>query len=93
MNIQEMMKQAQKAQKEILAKQKQLNETEFVFEKQGIKIVMFGNRRIKSVEINEVLIDPDDKETLEDLIILAINDAMEELDEKHESIMPKGLGF
>ncbi|WGI36319.1 YbaB/EbfC family nucleoid-associated protein [Mesomycoplasma lagogenitalium] len=93
MNIQEMMKQAKKMQQEIANKQDKLNSTEFTFEKQGVKLVVLGNRQIKSIEINEVLVDPDDKEMLEDIIILTINEAIKELDKKHDELMPKGMGI
>ncbi|VEU59380.1 YbaB/EbfC family nucleoid-associated protein [Mesomycoplasma neurolyticum] len=91
MNIQELMKQAKKMQKELSKKQDDLKEKEFTFSKQGIDIVMYGDRQIKSLTINPVLIDPEDKETLEDLIIITINEALKELDKKHDELLPKGV--
>ncbi|WP_033161050.1 YbaB/EbfC family nucleoid-associated protein [[Mycoplasma] collis] len=91
MNIQELMKQAKKMQKDLAKKQDELKEKEFSFSKQGIELVLYGDRQIKSLNINPALIDPEDKETLEDLIIITLNEALKELDEKHDELLPKGV--
>ena len=88
MNINAMMQQAKKMQAEIEKAQKELGSKEFVVEKQGIKITFLGNRKIKSVEINKILIDPDDKEILEDMVMIAINEVNEIIDKEFEKIQP-----
>ncbi|UWD33936.1 YbaB/EbfC family nucleoid-associated protein [Mesomycoplasma molare] len=94
MNIQAMMKQAKKMQEEYTRKIKELNETVFELEKQGIKIEMYGDRTLKSINIHQALVDPEDKETLEDVIILAINELIAKINEKHEQSAPSsGMGL
>lgn len=92
----EMLKRLRKMQSELEKKQKEFNEKEFVVEKQGVKIVAFGNKKIKSISIDEVLIDPEDKELIEDLIVVAWNELIDEIEEAEEELapaMPNGLPF
>ncbi|MGZ9428517.1 YbaB/EbfC family nucleoid-associated protein [Mycoplasma sp. 480] len=88
MNIQEMIKQAKKMQESYTKKLNELNSTVFELEKQGIKLEMYGDRTLKSINVHEALIDPEDKETLEDVIILAINELVEKINKKHDEIAP-----
>ncbi|QJR44072.1 YbaB/EbfC family nucleoid-associated protein [Mycoplasma miroungirhinis] len=93
MNIQEMLKQAKKMQNEMEIKEKEIAKKEFVVEKMGITLTVLGSRKLKSIKINNALIDPDDPETLEDLIIVAFNDAMETIDNAYDEItksLPQG---
>ncbi|QJG67202.1 YbaB/EbfC family nucleoid-associated protein [Mycoplasma phocoenae] len=97
MNINEMLKQAKKMQSQMELKEKELQKKEFVIEKLGITLTLTGDRKLKSVKINENLIDPEDPETLEDLIIVAFNEAMDkinmEFDELTNSIPTGSLPF
>ena len=90
MNINVMMQQAKKMQAEMERAQKILEAKEFVVEKQGIKINFLGNRKITKVELNKILVDPDDKEILEDMIMIAMNEANEMIDKELEKIKPSG---
>ena len=92
MNINAMMQQAKKLQEEMEKSKKELASQEFKVEKQGVTLVVLGNRRIKSIDINEVLIDPEDKEMIEDLMIIAFNDAMDLIDEKESEMAPSVPG-
>jgi DNA-binding YbaB/EbfC family protein len=75
-----MMRQAQKMQEEMKKIQEQLENTEVAGESASGKIKVITNCRnnIKSVNIDPLLItnDPEDLETLQDLILLAVNDAL-----------------
>ncbi|NQZ29437.1 MAG: YbaB/EbfC family nucleoid-associated protein [Mycoplasmatales bacterium] len=93
MNINAMMQQAKKMQAEMEAKQAELNKKEFLIEKQGISIVIMGDRTIKSVKINEALVDEDDVETLEDMVIIAMNAANAKIDEEQAAISPQQAGM
>ncbi len=86
MNINAMMQQAKKMQADMEAKQKELDAKEFTIEKQGVTIIIKGDRTIQSVKINEFLIDPDDAETLEDMIVIAINAANAKVTEEEDKI-------
>ena len=96
MNINAMMAQAKKLQAEMEKSKAELDAKEFKVEKQGITVVVLGNRKVKSIDINEILIDPDDKEMLEDLVIIAINEANELIDaasENSKSAAMPGMPF
>ncbi len=80
MNIQQMMKQAKKMQEKITKSKMELSQKEFVIKKQGVNVTILGNRKIKAINLDDALIDPDDKELLQDIIILAINEANELID-------------
>ena len=58
----------------------------FEFEKQGIKLVINGALEIQTLDINKFLIDPEDKETLQDLVMLTMNQAIEEILKKKKEI-------
>ncbi|WP_369085944.1 YbaB/EbfC family nucleoid-associated protein [Metamycoplasma spumans] len=89
MNINEMLKNAKRLQAQVEKEEKEIAGMEFVVEKQGIKVVMNGNRKIKSIEINEALIDPDDPELIQDLVMIAVNEAIEVVDQKYEELNSK----
>lgn len=89
MNINLMMQQAKKMQAEMEQQKKILDKKEFVVEKQGVTVTIFGSKKIKSIVIDEILVDPDDKDLLEDLMVIAINDALEQIDEEIEANTPK----
>ena len=86
MNIAAVMAQAKKMQAKRDKEIKVLHETEFKIEKQGVTVVIMGNRRIKNIDMHEALVDPEDKETLQDLTIIAINEAQELIDIEEKKI-------
>ncbi len=90
MNIQMLMQQAKKMQKDMAKKQKEFNDKEFSIENQGIALKMSGEKKILSINIDEILIDPTDIETLNDLLQITINQLMEKIDIELNSLMPKG---
>ncbi|GEK35657.1 YbaB/EbfC family nucleoid-associated protein [Kurthia sibirica] len=88
-NMNNMMKQMQKMQKKMVEAQSEL-ETE-VFEGTAsnglVKVIITGKKEIKEVVINPEIVDPDDVELLQDMIIIATNDAIKKMDEKTNSTM------
>lgn len=97
-NMQGMMKQVQKMQKEMVEAQEKLNETEFtgVATNELVKVVFTGNRRMKDIQIQEGVVDQDDTEMLQDLLMMAVNDALTKIDTESEKTMgkyTKGLPF
>lgn len=97
-NMQGMMKQVQKMQKEMGETQEKLNETEFTGSSTNdlVKVVFTGNRRMKDIQINDEVVDPEDTEMLQDLIVMAVNDVLEKIDTESEKTMgkyTKGLPF
>lgn len=89
MDFNKMVAQARKIQSSIEKKEKEFDESIFTFEKQGIKLVIKGNCEIVSLDINEIIVDPEDKETMQDLIIVTINEATRDILEKKKNIKDK----
>ncbi|SYV97875.1 YbaB/EbfC family nucleoid-associated protein [Mycoplasmopsis edwardii] len=87
----EFIKRLKNMQKELENKQAELEEKEFVVEKQGIKITALGSREIQNIELDEALIDPDDKELLQDLLVVALNELFEQIQEAHNDLAPTNL--
>lgn len=90
-NMQGMMKKMQKMQKEMKQAQDELNATEFVGAANGelVKVTFTGDKRMKAIAIDPEVIDPEDSEILGDLILLATNDALEQIDVQTEKVMGK----
>ena len=90
MNMQALMKQAQKLQQDMLKAKEELDNTEFIGESSFVKVVVKGNKQLVSVKISSPeSIDKEDIEMLEDLILIATNDAMKKVDEETERKMGK----
>ncbi|MFA7699008.1 YbaB/EbfC family nucleoid-associated protein [Mycoplasmopsis synoviae] len=85
----EFLKRMRKIQAEYEVKQKEIEKKEFVVEKQGITLVMLGTFKLKSLKIDEALIDPEDKELLEDLISLTLNEAIDLVNEEIDKLSPQ----
>lgn len=93
MNIQAMMKQAQKLQEQMNAAREEIRNTEVEGSAGGmVTVTMTGDKRVTGVSINPAAVDPDDVEMLEDLIVAAINAAAEKADELSAELMPAGMG-
>ena len=100
MNMQQMMAQAQKMQRELKKAQAELAQKEFVVSKGGaLTVTVYGNKQVKSVNIDADAFDADNKDMVEEMIALAINEALEKIDEEAEAIneritgQPGGFGF
>ena len=94
-NLGQLMKQAQKMQADMENAKAQLSATEFESVVGGgmVKVVMLGNRTMKAIEIKPEIIDPDDKEMLEDLILAGVNDALAKIAQKEAASMPSMPGM
>lgn len=81
-NMQGMMKQMQKMQKKMAEEQEKLKEETVEGTAGGgmVKVVMNGHKEVMDVEIDEEVVDPDDVDMLQDLIVAAINEAMNKAD-------------
>lgn len=91
MDFNKMMAQAKKMQAEMDKLKKDLDNKIFEFEKQGIKLKINGKLEITFLDINEFLIDPDDKETLQDLIVITLNEALEQISVERNKIKNKAM--
>lgn len=90
-NMQNMMKQAQKMQKEMMKEQELLKEKEFTGQSTNdyVKVIFSGDRKMKDIQIEEAVIDPEDGEMLQDLILMAVNDALDKIEKETEQTMGK----
>lgn len=96
-NMQGMMKKMKKMQQEMEKAQAQLAQSEFVGKANDdlVQITMTGDKRVARVAIKEAIVDPDDVGMIEDLIQIAVNDAITQVDAEEERVMgkyTKGLG-
>jgi len=88
-NMQAMMKQAQKMQRDMEKKQEELaNRTLEVTSGGGaITVVVSGKRELKSIKIDPSVVDADDVEMLEDLVMSAVNEGIRQADELQQKEM------
>ena len=88
MNMQAMLKQAQKMQKDMVKTQEEINAKIFNGESSFVKVELKAGNVI-SIKIDSDSLDKDDIEMLEDMLIVAINDAKGKYDKEMESKMGK----
>lgn len=93
-NMQAMIKQAQKMQEDMAAKQEELEAREYDVSAGGgvINVKINGKKEILSVKIAPEVVDPDDIETLEDLITAAVNEAVKKVEAVSSEEMQKITG-
>ena len=77
-NMQQMLKQAQKMQQDMAALQEDIEQREFTAESGGgaVSVTVDGKHTVKEIKIKPEIVDPDDVEMLEDLITVAVNEAI-----------------
>lgn len=93
-NMNNLMKQAQKMQKQMKDVQEELENKEFSATVGGgaVTAVVNGKKYLKSIKIKPEVVDPDDVEMLEDLVLSACNEALKNADEQTASEMKKLTG-
>ena len=87
MNMQAMLKQAQKLQKDMLKTQEEINSKEFIGKSSSVTVKFNGKKELLDVKIDMDSIDPEDVELLQDMIMVAVNDAMKQINDETESKM------
>lgn len=87
MNMQQMIIQAQKMQRELQKAQDALKAKEFTVSKGGaVTVVVKGDKTVKSIYIDKDAMDPENKEMVEEMIAMAINEAVEKIEKESEAI-------
>lgn len=89
MNIQNLMREAQKMQKNLEKTQNELVSTDYEGSSSCVKVVLNGNKNVKSVKINSDDFDVEDIELLEDMIMMAFKDAAKKVDADKEKKLGK----
>ena len=85
-NMSQVVAQAQRMQRQIEMAQAEIQEMRFTGTAGGelVKVVVTGKHQLESVEIAKEVVDPDDIEGLQDLIIAAANQALEQIDKTNQ---------
>ncbi len=93
-NMNNLMKQAQRMQRQMEEGQKELETKEFTAAAGGgaVEVTVNGKKEIVSVKLSEEVVDPEDVEMLQDLIVAATNEALRKADEASEALMGRMTG-
>lgn len=93
-NMANLMKQAQRMQRQMEEQAKELETKEFSATAGGgaVEAVVSGSKKLVKLKIDEDAVDPEDVEMLEDMIVAAINEAFDKVDEESSSAMSKLTG-
>lgn len=89
MNIQAMMKQAQQLQKDMTKAKNEIDETVYTGKSSLVTVTVKGTKEVQSVKIDSDGLDKEDIEMLEDMIVVAINDANRQIDADTEAKLGK----
>lgn len=90
-NMQQLMRQAQKMQQQMVQAQQELDEKEYEGTAGGgaVSCRVSGKRQLISLTIEPDAVDPEEVEMLQDMIMAAVNDALKKGEENRESTMTK----
>ncbi len=93
-NMNNLMKQAQRMQRQMEEGQKELETKEFSAKAGGgaVEVVVTGKKEIVKVTLSDEAVDPEDIETLQDLIMAAANEALRQAEEANNELMGKMAG-
>ena len=93
-NMNAMIKQAQKMQEDMEAKQAELEEREYDISAGGgvVGVKINGKKEILSIDIKPEIVDPDDSETLSDILVAAVNEAIKRVEDVNSAEMSKITG-
>ena len=97
-NMNAMLRQAQKMQEDMAALQEELDAREYDVSAGGgmVKLKINGKKEVLSIEISPDIVDPDDVETLADIITAAVNEGIKRVEDTNAAEMAKitgGLGM
>ena len=84
MNIQAMMKQAQKIQKDMMSAKNEIDNKIYEGKSSFVTVKVKGTKEIVEIKIDNEKIENDEIEMLQDILVVAINDAMKKIDKETE---------
>ena len=92
MDMNMLMRQAQNMQRQLEKKKKEVEEKEFVVTSNGgaITVTIMGHKKVNKIEIDEDLLD--DKDMLQDLLTVAMNEAIKKVDDEMNKVMNEATG-
>ena len=93
-NMQQMLRQAQKMQEAMAEKQAELEEKEYTTTAGGgvVEVTINGKKEILSIDLDPEIVDPDDVETLTDLLVAGVNEAIKRVETTNAAEMEKITG-
>lgn len=93
-NMSNLMKQAQRMQRQMEEGQKELETKEFTAAAGGgaVEVTVTGKKEIVGIKLAEEVVDPEDIEMLQDLIVAAVNEALRQAEEANAALMNKMTG-
>ena len=93
-NMQAMIRQAQKMQEDVAAKQEELNAREYDVSAGGgvVNVKINGKKEILAIDLKPEIVDPDDIETLSDILVAAINEAIKRVEDTNSEELNKITG-
>ena len=93
-NMQAMIRQAQKMQEDVAAKQEELDAREYEIKAGGgvVTVKINGKKEVLSIDIAPELVDPDDIETLSDILVAGVNEAIKRVEDTNSREMEKITG-
>ena len=93
-NMQAMIRQAQKMQEDMEAKQAELDAREYDVQAGGgvVSVKINGKKEILAIDIQPEIVDPDDVETLSDILVAAVNEAIKRVESTNSTEMEKITG-
>lgn len=93
-NMNNLMKQAQRMQRQMEESQKELESKEFTAKAGGgaVEVTVTGAKEVTKVIIDKDAVDPEETEMLQDMIMVAVNDALHQAEEANSAIMGKMTG-
>lgn len=93
-NMNAMIRQAQKMQEEMEKLQEELEQKEYTVQAGGgaVTVVIGGDKVIKTIEISPDIVDPDDIETMQDILVAAVNEAFKTVETTNSEAMAKVTG-
>lgn len=93
-NMNNLMKQAQRMQRQMEESQKEMETKEFSAKAGGgaVEVVVNGSKEVIKVNLAPEVVDPDDIEMLQDLIVAATNEALKQVDAANQALMSKMTG-
>ncbi len=93
-NMQAMIRQAQKMQEDMAAKQEELNAREYDISAGGgvVNVKISGKKEILAIDLKPEIVDPDDIETLSDILVAAVNEAIKRVEDTNNEELNKIAG-
>lgn len=93
MNMQNLMAQAQRMQRDLQKKKEEINAQQFVGNYEFVEVTLNGKKEMVRCKINKENLDKDDIEMLEDFIVLAVKDSIVKIDKEFENKMGQYAGM